>query len=149
MGKNSLAYPVFSQTCRADIEVWQNIAPGPQQIISSFMVLGAFLAGFCTGPMGSVLARRWCILIGVVLLVASVTVMVVTTSIGALYFSRLLMGYGNGLVMAFTMVYVSEIAPSNLRGLSYGLTSGWITIGQAVGIVRSPPRPPICCVFRH
>jgi len=101
------------------------------------MVLGAFLASFSTGPLGSFMGRRWCILLGVVLLVASVTIMIVTTSMGVLYFSRLLMGYGNGLVMAFTMVYISELAPTKLRGLSYGLTSGWITIGTAVGQVSS------------
>jgi MFS family permease len=107
------------------------------------MVLGSFLAGWSAGPIGTYLNRRWSMMLGVVLLVVSVTVMVATTSMGALYFARLLMGYGNGLVMAFTMVYVSEIAPSNLRGLSYGLTSGWITVGQATGTVRPAASPPL------
>ncbi|KAK4155413.1 general substrate transporter [Chaetomidium leptoderma] len=112
-----------------------NIASGPQQMISSFLLLGAFLSCFAAGPLGSVLGRRWCIQIGLILLVASITVMVVTTSMGALYFSRLLMGFGNGLVMAFTMVYISELAPSKLRGLAYGFMSGWITIGMGVGLL--------------
>ncbi|KAK3900400.1 FAD-linked oxidase-like protein [Staphylotrichum tortipilum] len=46
-----------------------NIAAGPQQIIASFMVLGAFIACFTTGPMSSYFSRRWSILIGVVLIV--------------------------------------------------------------------------------
>ncbi|KAB5542484.1 general substrate transporter [Coniochaeta sp. 2T2.1] len=112
-----------------------NIAAGPQQIIGSFMLLGAFLACFTTGPFGAWLGRRWCIMIGLVLLVISIILMIVTTSMGVLYFSRLLMGFGNGLVMAFTMVYVSELAPSKLRPLSYGFMTTWVTLGTAVGLL--------------
>ncbi|KAK3689085.1 general substrate transporter [Podospora appendiculata] len=112
-----------------------NIAAGPQQIISSFMLLGTFISCFCTGPLGSYIGRRWCILIGVGLLIISITVMVVTTSLGVLYFSRLLMGFGNGLIMAFTMVYISEMAPAKLRGLSYGFMTTWITLGTSVGLL--------------
>ncbi|KAK1752331.1 general substrate transporter [Echria macrotheca] len=112
-----------------------NIAAGPQQMISSFMLLGALFACFITGPLGSVLGRTWCIFTGVLFLVASILTMIFTTSIQVLYFARLIMGIGNGLVMSFTYVYMSEIAPSRWRGLTYGLTSGWITIGTGVGVL--------------
>ncbi|KAK3313205.1 general substrate transporter [Apodospora peruviana] len=112
-----------------------NIASGPQQIISSFMLLGAFLSCFAAGPLGSFMGRRWCILFGVVLLIISITIMIVTTSMGVLYLSRLLMGFGNGLVVAFTMVYVSELAPGKLRGIAYGFMTTWITAGTAIGLL--------------
>ncbi|KAH8904649.1 sugar porter family MFS transporter [Coniochaeta sp. PMI_546] len=112
-----------------------NIASTPQQIISSFMLLGAFISCFATGPLGSVLGRRWCIMFGVLLLIASIIMMIVTTSMGVLYFARLVMGFGNGLVMTFTMVYVSEIAPAKLRGLAYGFMTTWITAGTAIGLL--------------
>lgn len=99
------------------------------------MLLGAFLACFAAGPLGSFWGRRWCILFGVALLVIAITIMVVTTSMGVLYFARLLTGFGNGIVMTFTMVYVSELAPAKLRGLSYGFTCTWVTVGQAIGLV--------------
>lgn len=127
----------------------QNIAPVPQQIISSFMLLGAFIASFATGPLGSVLGRRWCILFGIILLIVSITIMIVTTALGPLYFARLVMGFGNGIVMTFTMVYVSELAPAKLRGLAYGFMTTWITAGTAVGLVRPTPNPDICPVSNH
>jgi len=107
------------------------------------MLLGAFISCFATGPLGSVLGRRWCIVFGVILLIVSIIIMVVTTSMGLLYFSRLVMGFGNGLVMTFTMVYVSELAPAKLRGLAYGFMTTWITAGTAIGLVSlSKPAPP-------
>ncbi|KAK3380817.1 sugar porter family MFS transporter, partial [Podospora didyma] len=114
-----------------------NIASGPQQIISSFMLLGAFISSFTTGPIGSYLGRRWCILVGVILLIISNTIMIITVDLGVLYFSRLLMGFGNGLIMTFTMVYISELAPGGLRGLAYGFMTTWVTAGTAVGVLIS------------
>ncbi|KAB5547407.1 sugar porter family MFS transporter [Coniochaeta sp. 2T2.1] len=112
-----------------------NIASTPQQIISSFMLLGAFISCFSTGPLGAVMGRRYCIILGVVLLIVSIIMMIVTTSLGVLYFSRLVMGFGNGLVMTFTMVYISELAPAKLRGLAYGFMTTWITAGTAIGLL--------------
>ncbi|KAK4442235.1 general substrate transporter [Podospora aff. communis PSN243] len=112
-----------------------NIAAGPQQIISSFMLLGAFISCFAAGPLGSFCGRRWCILLGIILLVASIIIMIITTSLGVLYFSRLMMGFGNGLVMTFTMIYVAELAPSKLRGIAYGFMTTWITAGSAIGLL--------------
>lgn len=84
------------------------------------MVLGAFISCFATGPLGSFVGRRWCIMLGVIFLIVSTTIMVVTTSMGVLYFSRLLMGFGNGILMSQTMIYISELAPAKMRGLAYG-----------------------------
>ena len=42
------------------------------------MVLGAFVACFTTGPVSTYFSRRWSILIGVVLLVITVTIMTVS-----------------------------------------------------------------------
>jgi MFS family permease len=131
----SLCFDLFPSPDYTSNIAEQNIASGPQQIIGSFMLLGAFLACFTTGPLGRYLARRWCIILGLLLLVVAIILMVVTTSMGALYFSRLLMGFGNGLVMTFTMVYISELAPAKLRPLSFGFTTTWVTLGTAVGLV--------------
>jgi MFS family permease len=102
------------------------------------MLLGTFISCFATGPIGSYVGRRWSILGGVVLLIVSIIIMIVTTSLGPLYFSRLLMGFGNGLVMTFTLVYISELAPAKLRGLAFGFACTWVTLGTAVGLVGLP-----------
>jgi MFS family permease len=63
--------------------------------------------------------------------------MVVTTSFGALYFSRILVGIANGQLLTFTMVYLQETAPPHYRGLCFGLVTSWITIGTTIGMVGS------------
>ncbi|KAM7212209.1 general substrate transporter [Rhypophila decipiens] len=112
-----------------------NIEAVPQQIISSFMLLGAFLSCFAAGPLGSYVDRRRCIVLGTLLIVASVTIMILTTSLPLLYFSRLVMGFGNGLCMTFTMIYVAELSPAKLRGIAYGFMTTWITGGSAIGLL--------------
>jgi SP family sugar:H+ symporter-like MFS transporter len=99
------------------------------------MLLGALIASFLIGPLGGYLGRRYCIIMGAILLIASITAMAVTTSLGALYFSRLLMGISNGFLMNFTFVYIQEIAPPHFRGLSFGFLASWITIGTTIGQV--------------
>jgi MFS transporter, SP family, sugar:H+ symporter len=63
-----------------------------QQLISSLMTLGAFVGSLGAGPISAYLNRRWSIFVASVLSVISVLIMVLTTSLGALYFARLLLG---------------------------------------------------------
>ncbi|RFU27193.1 hypothetical protein B7463_g9149, partial [Scytalidium lignicola] len=111
------------------------IHAGPQQIISSFMILGAFIGSLMTGPIGARLSRRYSLILGSVLMIVSIVIMTVTTSIGGLYFSRLLVGIANGLMLNFSMVYLQECAPPHLRGLCFGVVTSWIAIGTTVGMI--------------
>lgn len=81
------------------------------------------------GPIGSYLGRRHSIMVALVVLVVGITVQVVTTSIRALYFARVITGFSNGMLMAFTMVYVAELAPAHFRGLAYGFLTSWVSLG--------------------
>jgi len=69
-----------------------NLTVVVQQLISSLMTLGAFVGSLCAGPVSSYLNRRWSLFVGTVLCVISLLVMVTTTSLGALYFARTLLG---------------------------------------------------------
>lgn len=74
-------------------------------------------------------------MVGMVFLIVGVTVQIVTTDLGPLYFGRLMTGLANGFIMNFTFVYIAEMAPAHLRGVAYGLASGWVTLGAAIGYV--------------
>jgi MFS family permease len=107
----------------------------PQQIISSFMTLGALVGALATGFIGARLCRRYCLMAASVLLIAAIVIMVETTSFGALYFARLLCGLANGVLMNFAFVYLQECAPPHLRSLCFGLAAFWITFGTTLGMV--------------
>ncbi|KAJ5210158.1 hypothetical protein N7491_009966 [Penicillium cf. griseofulvum] len=108
---------------------------GPQQIISSFLLLGSFISSLLAGVFSRYLGRRHCVMLGMVVLIVGVTVQVVTTSLGVLYFGRLVTGLANGLIMNFTFMYVAEMSPAHLRGVAYAMVSGWVTLGSGIGAV--------------
>ena len=69
-----------------------NLTVTVQQLISSLMTLGAFIGSLGAGPISSYLNRRWSIFVASVLCCISVIIMITTTSLGVLYFARLLLG---------------------------------------------------------
>ena len=112
----------------------------PQQIITSFMTLGAIVGSLAAGPIGAYLGRRHSLMLASLFIIVSTVIMVVTTSFGALYFARLLVGVANGVFINFATVFLGEIAPPHLRGLCFGLSCFWITFGRVIGMVCSPNR---------
>jgi len=72
------------------------------------MILGAFISSAFAGPIAGVpiLGRRECIWLASVLCIVSNVIMMTTTSIGALYAGRLIIGLANGLFMTFSQLYI-------------------------------------------
>lgn len=103
------------------------------------MTLGSIIGALATGPIGAHLSRRYCLMASSALLIAAVAIMSETTSFGALYFSRLLCGLANGILMNFALVYLQECTPPYLRGLCFGVAAFWITFGTTIGMVRHCP----------
>ncbi|EXJ72929.1 uncharacterized protein A1O5_04078 [Cladophialophora psammophila CBS 110553] len=112
-----------------------HIHTGPQQIISSFMILGSFVGSILTGPIGAHLCRRYSLIVGCLLMIVCIVVQALTTSMGALYFIRFLTGVANGFLLNFSMVYLQESAPPHLRGVCFGVVTSWIVIGTTIGMV--------------
>ena len=106
-------------------------------MIASFVLLGTFVASLLAGLIGKCVGRRHSIMLGSVILVVGVTLQIVTTSIRVLYFARIVTGLANGTLMNFAFLYVAETSPAHLRGLAYGLSVGWVTLGSALGYVSS------------
>lgn len=94
-----------------------NIAPLRQQLISSLMTLGAFISSGAAGFAAAKLGRRHCLWLACVLCCVSNVIMMATTSIGALYVGRFLIGLANGYFMTFSQLYIQESSPAKYRGL--------------------------------
>ncbi|KAH8761343.1 putative maltose permease [Hyaloscypha sp. PMI_1271] len=112
-----------------------NISPGRQQLISSLMILGAFLASSAAGPIALYLSRRWSIWSACVLCIVANVIMMTTDKIGGLYAGRLLIGLANGLFMTFAQLYLQEVAPAKYRGLVIASFQTWVSLGTLVGTV--------------
>jgi MFS transporter, SP family, sugar:H+ symporter len=73
-----------------------NISTQFQQLIGSLMTLGAFIASGLSGPLAQFLGRKACLWIACLMCCVSDAIMMGTTSVGGLYFARLLIGLSNG-----------------------------------------------------
>ena len=73
-----------------------NISVEAQRLISSLMTLGAVIASGMAGPLAWKLGRKSCLWIACFLCAVSDIIMMTTSSLGALYAGRLLIGLANG-----------------------------------------------------
>lgn len=106
-----------------------------QQLIGSLMTLGAVVASGLAGPLAAKLGRRHCIWLASVLCCVSNVVMMATTSVGALYFARLLLGLANGVFMSFSQLYLQECSPARFRGLALSAFQFWTSAGTLIGTI--------------
>ena len=63
-----------------------------QQLISSLVTIGTFISSLLVGPFSSKFGRRAGLWVASVLNAVATAIMLGTTSVGALYFARLLLG---------------------------------------------------------
>ncbi|KIW69440.1 hypothetical protein PV04_05317 [Phialophora macrospora] len=110
-----------------------SIDPTFQQLISSLLTLGSFLSSLLAGSFGAFFGRKHAIWLACVLNAIAVAIQIATTSKGAIYFGRLLLGIANGFLVTFSNVYTSEAAPAHLRGVIVALFAYWVNIGSILG----------------
>ncbi|RDL33338.1 uncharacterized protein BP5553_08777 [Venustampulla echinocandica] len=112
-----------------------NIPHDRQQLISSLMILGAFISSSFGGPLAGFIGRKASIWVACALCVVSNVIMMTTTQIGALYAGRLIIGLANGLLMTFAQLYIQECSPARYRGLMIGAFQTWTSLGSLIGTI--------------
>ncbi|KAL1982366.1 hypothetical protein VTN96DRAFT_1397 [Rasamsonia emersonii] len=112
-----------------------NISYTRQQLVSSLMTLGAFIASSSAGPIAVVLGRKSSLWTACLLIYVANIIMMTTTSIGALYAGRLIIGLGNGLLMTFAQLYIQECAPARYRGVMISMFQFWTSLGSLIGTI--------------
>ncbi|ETI27077.1 hypothetical protein G647_09759 [Cladophialophora carrionii CBS 160.54] len=115
-----------------DLGRW-NIDPTVQQLISSLMTIGTFLSSLMVGPFSMKFGRRHGLWAAALLNYVATAIQLGTTSKGALYFSRLLLGISVGWFLTFAQLYVHEAAPAHLRGIAFAVYQVMLSIGSIVG----------------
>ncbi|KUJ16685.1 general substrate transporter, partial [Mollisia scopiformis] len=110
-----------------------NDQPTVQQLISSLMTIGTFLSSLLVGPLSSKFGRKHGLWAAAILNAVATTIMLSTTSIGALYTARLILGVSVGWFLTFSQLYIHEAAPAHLRGVVFGFYQIMLSIGSIVG----------------
>ncbi|KAK1761651.1 general substrate transporter [Phialemonium atrogriseum] len=118
-----------------DTPLGYNLSAVRQQLISSLMILGAFIASSTAGFTARFFGRKISLWLACVLVFVSTAMMQASTSIGALYAGRTIIGIGNGLLMTHAQLYIHETTPARYRGLAIGSFNIWTSVGSLVGTV--------------
>ena len=85
--------------------------------MTSLLTLGSFVSSLVAGYFAAYLGRREGLWAACVLNAVACGIQIGTTSTGALYVGRLLLGFANGFLVTFSNVYTSEASPAHLRGV--------------------------------
>ncbi|KAJ0170726.1 hypothetical protein K1T71_013498 [Dendrolimus kikuchii] len=86
--------------------------------IPFFGASGACLAGFFSNIIG----RKFCLIIGAILMIVSYIIITFATNIIVMYFGRFLAGFGQCFTMVLSLVYIGEISSPGIRGTLLSLT---------------------------
>nr|DAD41864.1 TPA_asm: hypothetical protein HUJ06_016187 [Nelumbo nucifera] len=91
--------------------------PTIEGLIVAMSLIGATIITTCSGPVSDWLGRRPMLIISSVLYFVSGLIMFWSPNVYILLLARLLDGFGIGLAVTLVPVYISETAPSEIRGL--------------------------------
>ncbi|KAI1276823.1 MFS monosaccharide transporter-like protein [Xylaria sp. FL0933] len=125
---------VFGERATSTPLGW-NINAERQQLISSLMILGAFISSSTAGFTAKYFGRKMSLWIACVGVFISTAVMQATTQIGGLYAGRLVIGLANGLLMTHAQLYIQECSPGRYRGFGISIFTYWVSVGSLVGTV--------------
>jgi sugar porter (SP) family MFS transporter len=111
----------------------QGRCPGPnsdvQGGITAAMPGGSWLGALVSGVLTDWLGRKKAIMIGAVIWCIGSAIMAASQNIGMLVAGRIINGFCVGICSAQIPVYISELAPPNLRGRLVGAQQWAITWG--------------------
>ena len=99
------------------------------------MTLGSVISSAFAGSLAWKLGRKGSLWLACLLCAVADIIMMTTTSIGALYFGRLLTGCANGLFMTFSQLYVQETSPAAYRGMALSALTTWTSFGTLIGTI--------------
>ncbi|PKS08604.1 hypothetical protein jhhlp_004990 [Lomentospora prolificans] len=111
------------------------IAPSFQQSITSLMNIGVIVGSFTLEFFSHRLGRRRNFIVGSVAAIGANLILILSTNKSAIIFGRFLFGVSNGLYIGFTSLYISEAAPSHLRGALVTFVQVSVCIGTIIGAV--------------
>ncbi|KAK3680099.1 hypothetical protein LTR78_000476 [Recurvomyces mirabilis] len=100
-----------------------------KSLIVAILSCGTFFGALLSGALADWFGRRTMIIVGCFIFIAGVIVQTTTISISALVVGRLIAGLGVGFVTAVNIMYMSEIAPKNVRGSLVSCYQFAVTIG--------------------
>ncbi|KAH6638432.1 general substrate transporter [Boeremia exigua] len=128
-----------------------------QQLMTSLMSLGSFVSAISAGLFSKYFGRKTGLWLACILNAIAVAIQVGSSSAGALYVGRLILGLANGYLTTFSTVYATEAAPAHLRGVLVALFAYYVNFGSIIGSLidnytksymdKRSYRIPLACLY--
>ncbi|KAI1608308.1 general substrate transporter [Exophiala viscosa] len=125
---------IFGFPSKASVSGY-GINPTVQQLISSLMLIGAFVACLLIGPVGKLVSRKWLLFIGCCINHLAVILMMLATDLATLYAGRTIMGLSVGILDVLPQLYIHECAPAVQRGSLLGAFNVLVSVGLLIGSI--------------
>lgn len=101
-------------------------------MVGSLNIVAAF-GGLLAGKAADRLGRKPTTALACVVFIVGATMMSMSHSYGFLLFGRVVTGVGVGCAMVIAPVYITELAPPDVRGMLVSLTDICINVGIVLG----------------
>ncbi|KAK3904865.1 maltose permease MAL31 [Staphylotrichum tortipilum] len=112
-----------------------NISTDVQRLIQSLMNVGGFLSAVAIYVSHTRVSRRAGLWAGCFFGFLSISLQLGLHNLGGLYAGRLLLGMSNGFLVPYCVTYMTESAPSLLRGPIVGMSTFQTSLGALFGIL--------------
>ncbi len=112
-----------------------NISTDVQRLIQSLMNVGGFLSAIAIYVSHTRVSRRIGLWTGCFFGFLSISLQLGLHNLGGLYAGRLLLGVSNGFLVPYCVTYMTESAPSLLRGPIVGMSTFQTSLGALFGIL--------------
>ncbi|EPY52436.1 myo-inositol transporter Itr1 [Schizosaccharomyces cryophilus OY26] len=110
----------------------KTITDGDKEYITSSTSLGALIGGITAGALADFLGRKPVIAIASIIVIIGSIVQVTAHSLWHMIGGRFVIGIGVGLASLIVPLYLSELAPSKIRGRLVIVYVFLITLGQVI-----------------
>lgn len=95
----------------------------------SVLTLGAMFGAFANGPICDRFSRRWSLLYANVIFLVGSVLQCAAQDVPTMFVGRFLAGLAIGMLSMVVPLYISELAPPNIRGSLVALQQLGITVG--------------------
>lgn len=110
----------------------KELSYGDKEMITSATSLGALITALFAGTFADIFGRRPTIMFSNILFIVGAILQVCSHSIWQMIIGRFIMGFGVGIGSLISPLFISEIAPKNVRGRLTVINSLWLTGGQLI-----------------
>lgn len=105
---------------------------GDKELITSATSLGALITALFAGTFADLYGRKKSIMFSNFLFVIGAVLQVTANTVWQMIIGRFIMGFGVGIGSLISPLFISEIAPKNVRGRLTVINSLWLTGGQLI-----------------